>query len=286
MLFLYKYVHSFLYPSTRHQLFKRFFPSKNSSNTLHFFARLMGITIIFSEFRFNISDGIALALLDFSLIGFFACLLYIVSIYILDSISLYNFEYNDEILKRKNISYAIISFAQATALAYLIKTILKVSGSSILVLIFLWFFAIVLIGLALKSFSLISQLSFNRLLVQKNISVGLSYLGFVWGWSLIISSSLDHQVALDKDMAELKWYLIQVLLKIILSLIIIPIFKKGIIFAYKMQDDLNFLDIETKGENKNEFGYGVFEGAIFFTSCLLTTLITGNIYFGNFYPTF
>lgn len=281
MLILYKYAHSFLYPSTRSQLFKRFFPSKNSPDTLHLFARIIGIGIIFSEFYFNMSEGPLLALIDFCIQSVIVCGLYLASIYIVESIVLYNFEYQDEIVKRKNFSYAIVSFSHSIALAYIIKAVLSVSKTSFILLFFLWLFSIVLLGFATKTYGIISKLSFNRLLVQKNTAVGISYLGFIWGWSLIISSSMNH------ELVEIKWYTIQVILKILLSLIIAPIFKSGLIWIFKMQDDLN----RSKGENKNElaeaeFGYGLFEGAIFFTSCFLTTVITGNIHFGTFYPVF
>jgi len=281
MLFLYKYAHSFLYPSSRHQMFKRFFPSKNSSDTLHLFSRLIGIGIIFSEFYFNMSDGPLLALLDFFLQSIFACALYLGSIYIIESIVLYNFEYQDEIIKRKNIPYALISFSHSIGLAYILKTVLAVAQTQFIMLIFLWLFAIVLVGFATKTYSTISKLSFNRLLVQKNMAVGISYLGFLWGWILIISSSLNHALV------EVKWYTIQVILKILLSLIIIPIFRNGLIWIFKVQDDLVQ---ETKEKNNEliqaEFGYGVYEGALFFTSSFLTTVITGNVNFGTFYPLF
>lgn len=280
-LYLYKYAHSFLYPTSRNQLFKRFFPSKNSCDTLHLFSRIIGIGIIYSEFYFNMSDGIYLALLDFFVDSLIVCTLYLGSIYIIESIVLYNFEYNDEIIKRKNYAYAIVCLAHSLGMAYIVKTVIAVSQTSLVMVFFLWLFAIVLIGFATKSYSLISKLSFNRLMVQKNLAIGASYLGFIWGWSLIISSSLQH------ELNDIKWYSIQVILKMLLSLIIIPFFKKGLVFIFNFQDDLLEKNSEGKLVNSQaELGYGVYEGAIFFTSCFLTTVITGNIHFGTFYPIF
>ncbi|MDD0852667.1 hypothetical protein HBN50_06140 [Halobacteriovorax sp. GB3] len=280
-LFLYKYAHSFLYPSSRNQLFKRFFPSKNSPDTLHLFARIVGIGIIFSEFTFNMSDGISMALIDFVIEAILISGFYLASIYIVESIVLYNFEYNDEIIKRKNFSYALVCLAHSLGLAYIIKTVVAVSQTSVVMIFFLWLFAIVLIGFATKSYSLISKLSFNRLMVQKNLAVGVSYLGFIWGWCIIISSALNH------ELNDIKWYSIWVILKILLSLIIIPFFKKGLVFIFSVQDDLMTKSSDGKAvSTQAEFGYGVYEGAIFFTSCFLTTVITSNINFGTFYPIF
>lgn len=129
VLFLYKYAHSFLYPSSRHQLFKRFFPSKNSSDTLHFFSRIIGVGIIFSESSFNMSEGIYYALFDFMIQSITICGTYLLSIYIIESIVLYNFEYHDEIIKRKNFSYSLISFANSLGLAYIIKTVVSVRAT-------------------------------------------------------------------------------------------------------------------------------------------------------------
>ncbi|WP_372651197.1 hypothetical protein [Halobacteriovorax sp.] len=282
ILFLYKYAHSFLYPSSRTQIFKRFFPSKNSADTIHLFSRLIGIGIIFSEFYFTMSDKFYLVLIDFFIHATLISFIYLVSIYIIESIVLYNFEYHDEIIKRKNISYALISFSNSIAVAYILKGVSSVSQSSVIILLFLWLLAMVLLGFSTKSFSLISKLSFNRLLVQKNLAVAISYLGFIWGWALVINSSFDH------ELLNIKWYSIHVILKLILALIIIPIFRSGLIFIFKLQDDFN-LDNKNKvtgSDSSAEIGYGVYEGSIFFTSCFLTTVITGNINFGNFYPVF
>ncbi|OUR96218.1 hypothetical protein A9Q84_07620 [Halobacteriovorax marinus] len=282
ILFIYKYAHSFLYPSSRTQIFKRFFPSKNSSDTIHLFSRLIGIGIIFSEFYFTMSDKFYLTLIDFFIHATLVSFIYLISIYIIESIVLYNFEYHDEIIKRKNMSYALISFANATAVAYIIKGVSSVSKSSVIILLFLWLLAMVLLGFSTKTYSLISKLSFNRLLVQKNLAVGISYLGFIWGWTIIINSAFDH------ELENIKWYTIYVILKILLALIIIPIFKIGLAFIFKLQDDFNSPGKEgvSNEDGSAEIGYGVFEGSIFFTACYLTTVITGNINFGNFYPTF
>ncbi|CBW27672.1 putative membrane protein [Halobacteriovorax marinus SJ] len=282
ILFLYKYAHSFLYPSSRTQIFKRFFPSKNSADTIHLFSRLIGIGIILSEFYFTMSDKFYLVLIDFFVHATLVSFIYLISIYIIESIVLYNFEYHDEIIKRKNMSYALISFSNAIAVAYILKGVSSVSQSSIIILLFLWLLSMVLLGFSTKSYSLISKLSFNRLLVQKNLAVGISYLGFIWGWALVINASFDH------ELLNIKWYSIHVILKLILALLIIPIFRSGLIFIFKLQDDFNIANKSktNTSDSSAEIGYGVYEGAIFFTSCFLTTVITGNINFGNFYPVF
>lgn len=281
-LFFYKYAHGVFYPSTRQHFFKRFYPSKNSSDTLHFFSRIIGIGIIFSEFSFNLSTGISLAILDFFAKAIFGFFLYLISLYIVDSIVLYNFEYKDEVLKRKNNAYSLITLAQSIGVAFILKTILKTSETSLVMLIFLWLFSMVLIGFASKTFPLMSKMSFNRLLIQKSLPLSFSYLGFFWGWVLIITSALDHKLI------SIKWYAIQVILKILLSLIVLPIFTRGLKFIFRIHDEKDDKkNQELKDDVEiNELGYGVYEGALFFTSCFLTIVITNRVFFGTFYPSF
>ncbi len=280
-LIIYKYAHHILYPSARKQIFKRIFPSKNSADTIHLFARIIGIGIIYQQFNFRISEGLILTISDFLIQSIIGIVFYLISIYILESIVLYNFDYKDEIPKRKNMAYALISFSQSISLAYLIKTIQQVSEHNIVIFILLWLYAVVLIGFSTKSFKILSKLSLNKNLVQKNLAVSFSYMGFIFGWTVLIASSFHHQ------MVDIKWFSIQIILKILLSLIILPIFIKGIKVIFKLQNDLeNENGALVKDGVEAEPGYGIYEGATFFTSCFLTTVITGNIYFGNFYPSF
>lgn len=277
ILVVYKYLHSFLYPSSRQQIFKKFIPSKNPADTIHFFARIIGIGILFGQFNFYMSKGIVYALLDFFLQATSISVIYLISIYILESIVLYNFEYSDEILKRKNMAYSIISFSQSLGIALLLRVVLATSQDNFTLLIFLWLLAMVMVGLASKTFGIISKLSFNRLLVQKSIGLSLSYLGFFWGWITVVASSLEH------ELTNVKEFSIQVVLKIILSLLIIPLLRKGIHLIFQLKEEFSS-QYETQQSDQIEVGYGLYEGATFFTCCYLATIITGQIHFGTFYP--
>lgn len=282
VLFFYKYAHAFLYPSSRQQLFRRFFPSKNLPDTIHLISRIIGLGIVFSNFQFILEDGFLIALFDFLLYATVALFLYLISVYLIESIVLFNFEYLDEIVKRKNIAYAIISFSHAIGVAYLVKITLSVSEQSLAMFIFLWLFAIVLVGVATKGFSLTSKLHFNRLLIQKNIGIAFSYMGFFWGSVIIIGASLNH------NLLEIKWYAIHVILKIVLAMIIIPIFLKGLHIIFNIQDDIATSAASDQGHIQDDrlIGYGVYEGGVFFTSCFLTQVITEQVLFGTFYPVF
>lgn len=280
IIYFYKIAHSKLHPHTKSQLNTKFYPSKNAASTIHLFSRIIGIGIIFSEFYFYLSDNILITLLDFFIQASSCLFLFLLSTYILESIVLYNFDYNDEIQKRKNISYAIICFALSVAVAQLIKSILIVSSNSLVLLFFLWLFAIVLIGFATKSYQFISKMPFNRLIIQKNYPMSFSYTGFIWGWSLIISTALNH------PLNNIKWYSIQVILKILLAAIIFPIFKIAITKIYSLQDEFNQTktDKEIAEITPPLIGQGIYEGLLFLTCSILTTLITEHVNFGTFYP--
>ncbi len=280
ILYFYRYIHAYLHPSAKQHFLKKFHPSKNGPETLHLITRLLGLGLIYSEFYFYISDGILYALSDFFIQATIAALLYIGALYIMDSIILYNFEYQDEILKRKNMAYSLVSSTVTLGVAYIMRTIIHVSNDSIVIFFFLWLLGLVLLGFASKSYTIFSSLPFNRLLIQKNIGLSLSYLGFFWGWVIIISSALNHEVS------DIRWYGAQVILKILLSLIVFPIFKRGLALVFQIGS--KGLRAGTSSEELSDIdvGIGINEGGSFFTSCLLTTIITGQIHFGTFYPVF
>ena len=52
----------------------------------------------------------------------------------------------------------------------------------------------------------------------------------------------------------------------------------GMKFAFKMQDQ------KINDDHQFDISYGLYEGATFFTSAFITTVITGRIDFGTFYP--
>lgn len=276
LLIVYKYAHSLLYPSTRQQMFKKFYPSKNGPQSLHFFGRILGIGIIFSSIQFDISHGLFSSFFENLIIGFVAFSFYLGSIYIMESIILFNFDFSDEVLKRKNLTFGIISFSIAISLAVILKTVLAGSSTSLITMLFMWMFAIVILGFSSKAFKFISKQPFNRLIIQKNISVALSHSGFMFGVALIISR------AFEQSANNIQTYSVMVILQILLSVIILPLIRTGIIYVFQLQDE----DKSPPEMQDPPWGYGLFEGVVLLTSCLLTSVITGQIEFGTFYPVF
>jgi len=278
-LYLYKYVHRYLYPTVRGQLMKTFYPEKNTCDTLHFFSRLLGIGIIFGQFYFSLNDGILLALFDFLLRSTLAFVFYLTSLYVLESIVLGNFEYSTEVLKNKNMPYAIIAMSHSVGMAFLMNKVLQVSGNSIILMLIFWLFSLILIGLSFKAFPLVCNLPFNRLVVQKNNAIAFAYLGIFWGWVVII------YYAFGQDLKDIRWYTILFILKILLSLIILPIFLRALRFIFNIETK-NIMNSDDDQFENFDVGAGIFHGVMFTTACYLTSVITGQIHFGSFYPVF
>lgn len=278
-LYLYKYVHRYLYPTVRGQMIKAFYPEKNTCDTLHFFSRLLGIGIIYGQFYFSLNDGILLALFDFFVRSSLAFIFYLTSLYVLESIVLGNFEYSTEVLKNKNMPYSIITMAHSIGMAFLINKVLQISGNSIILMLILWLFSLILIAVSFKAFPLVCNLPFNRLIIQKNNAIAFAYLGVFWGWVVIIHS------AFSQDLKDIRWYSVLFILKILLSLIILPIFLRALRKIFNIEIK-NILDTDDDQIENFEVGSGIFHGVIFTTASYLTSIITGQIYFGSFYPVF
>jgi uncharacterized membrane protein YjfL (UPF0719 family) len=281
MLYLYRYAHVVFYPSVRRQALRRIEPVENPADALHFFSRLIGISMIFSSITFNETSGFFLSIFHFAVWGSIAIILYLLSLYIIESIVFYNFDYTDEILKRKNMSYAFISFCHALVIAYLTRTVMLEAENSIIILLVLWLYMLVIVGFSVKYYTFISKLSFNRLLIQKNLSLCFSYGGFSLGAGFLIASCFDQ------EHYDITVYCIQVLLKTVLALIIFPLFKKALvkIFPVKLGTEERGHESEIDTERQG-LGYGFYEGCLFIAGAILTTMIVNRIQFGTIYPFF
>lgn len=275
-LVLYKYAHVLIYPSKKKQVLNKFYPSENYVDTLHMFSRLIGIALIFSSLEFNEYLGIFKSSVDFFLLGISGIILYLLAIFIIESIILYNFQYKDECLKKKNLAYGMVSFTNSICLAFMIRSLFQESEHSLIILFIMWLLSLVLYGFATKLYKYSSKLSFNSLMIQQNTGLGASYSGFLFGVTIIIISSFNHE---HHDIIS---YSFQILLKTILALLIFPVFKYGISYIFKLQEPEEL----TQSGKYPLLGHGVYEGAIFLTCALLTSIIVGQIHFGTIYPFF
>lgn len=275
-LYFYKYAHIIFYPSNKKQILKKIYPSENYIDTMHIFSRLIGIALIFSTLEFNEYIGISISSMHFFIWSMVGIIFYLISIYILDNIIFYNFEYKDEVLKKKNPAYGLVSFTNAICLAFIIRTVFKESENSIIILLILWLYALVLFGFSTRLFKYVSKLSFNSLMIQKNLGLAFAYTGFLLGNTIVITSSFSH------DHHDISSYLIQITLKTLLGAIILPIFKYGLTLVFRISES----DNQGLNEEVSHLGHGIYFGAVYLTCALLTSIIIAQIHFGTIYPFF
>lgn len=272
-LLIYKYAHYIFYPRGRRQLFRKIYPSENPSDTLHLFSRIIGISIIFSSLEFNEFTSIGAGIFHFFVWSIFSLILYLVSLYIMESIILYNFTYMDEILKKKNITYATVCLSIAVSLAFLIRLIVSESNKSLVIMVILWLFALVLFGFATKLYKFVTKLSFNKLIIHNKLALGLSYSGYIIGITAILCTAFINETH------NIRSYIVGIILRVILGMILFPLFIRGIKLAFKIQDDL-------KDYDDPSIGYGIYEASLMAVAAIFTATIIGHVYFGTIYPFF
>lgn len=277
-MIVYKYAHRFLYPSVKDQIFKKFYPSVNSADTLHLISRIIGFSIIFTYLNIDLTNGMLVAVADTVFQGILILVLYLVSLFIGESITLYNFTYEDEIGKRKNLSYGVICFSLSISIAFILRVVLETANHSLVLLLFLWLFSIVLFGFCIKLFKYFSKLTFNKLVTQKNMALAFSFSGFVLGSAILINSSMSRSIYSIPNYIQL------VFLKILLTFILFPLFLIGIKRVFLLQNETGERGNKMLNPDNPEIGFGVYEGSLFLSSALLTAVVSGQIMFGVFYP--
>lgn len=271
---IYNFAHFIFYPTVKSQIRKRFNPSENPAETLHLFSRATGFVIILSSLRFDEGHGILLSLFHMVVWGTLTSGLYLGSLFLMDSIVMYNFEYKDEVLKRRNITYGLICAAHALATAHVTRAVVDQSENSLVILFLLWLLAMVVMGFGSKYFTLISKLPFNAMVTNQNPAVAISYLGFTLGLGWLVAESFGQ------EHFDVTVYCIQVLLKVLLSLIIYPLFKRGLRALLKAEQ------VDQGHTEALNWGLGVYEFTLFLSSAVLTSMIVNHIHFGTIYPFF
>ncbi len=273
VVFAYKFAHIFFYQSSKAHFLDSFYPSQNPAATLFLFSRILGIGLIFSEINIFLEKGIFYASFDFLLTSILTFILYLLALYILESIVLSDFEHSEEITRKNNMCYAIISSSFSIGIAIIFKTFLNQSivnnAHNIVYILLLWSITIVLLGFSVKSYSFFSKLEFSELLSKRSFALAFSYFGFFFSWVLIIGSALDQEIF------NIKNYASGVVLKIILSMLILPLFRNALIFIFRLKEDLERK--ETEGDPS--IGFGLYEGLLILTCAFMTTLITSNLNF-------
>ena len=251
------------------------YPEKNLPHALFLVSRLIGFVIILGGQKVELSNGLLSAVFNLLFDSGLLIILYLVSIYVFESIVLYSFTIEDEIIRRKNLSFSVVSSGLSISAATIVSSIAEVSDGSLFNLSFLWLLTLVLFGLSTKLFDLIFKFNLTRSIVQHHLPSAFHYIGFIASWVIIISSIIDHEIMNHQK------YILKTLLDMVLNVIIFPIFYLGVSKIFYIN---KFRNITENKENEIS-SFGTFEGLLLFASAILTIMITTNIKFGSFYPT-
>ena len=284
LLLLYKYCHGLFFKRPNQKMPQKFYPSVNSADTVHYFSRILGFSIIFSSVQVYLYEGTLWTTAFLTLRAFVIFLIYFTSLAIGEGIAFSQFSYADEISKRKNLSYGVVHLAQTIALAFVTRKVIIVAEFFLpteeffIWLFFLWLYSSVVFGMAAKLFSRYSKLPFDELIRKKNMAVALSYSGYILGSALLINSSLL------KKSPEIGQYLQKVGLKTLLIILILPLFIICIKKIFLFQDHSRISGEYEFDLQNPEVGYGIYEGCLFLAASLLTVVVIDQIFFGPFSP--
>jgi hypothetical protein len=274
---IFYYLYSLIYSPEHKAVLKKFYPSKNSAHTIHLFSRIFSLLYILGSFQIFIQKDIILSFISFIFYVLVFFTLYGISLYIFDSITLYNFEFDVEIFGRKNISYALISGSNAIAVGFIIKHIGQLSFHTLINTIFLWLLSMVLVGASIKLFPYIFNQSLNRHIVQKNTSIALTYMGFILGNTFIATSAFPNQKV------TFEWYTIYVFNALLILILMTSLIFWGLKKVFKVNEDYKG-DLIEETHREPQVGHGIHNAIIYFCSAYLAIIITTKINFGTFYP--
>lgn len=271
------YLYSFIYSNQYKMVLKKFYPSKNSAHTIHLFSRIFSLLYVLGSFQIFIQKDIILSSISFIFYVLIFFILYGVSLYVFDSITLYNFEFDVEIFNRKNLSYAVISGANAISVGFLIKHIGLISFHTIINTIFLWLLSMVLVGSSIKLFPYIFRQSINRHIVQKNLSIAITYLGFITGNTFITLSAFPNK------RMTFEYYSLYVFNSLLILILMTSLIYWGLKKVFRVYEDY-VGDLVEETHKEPEVGHGIHNAILYFCSSYLAIIITTKINFGTFYP--
>lgn len=248
----------------------------NPVKALCFHSRIVGLGIIFSTTVIDLDRGLLLAIFGLVIRLALCILIYFASLFVAENIVLCNFDPAREIVKNKNLSYGIIQFSHSIVVALVISRVFTVADDSIAHLALFWLYSMVALGFSMKLYSYYTKFSFNELLGKKKITLAISYSGYLGGCAFLVNSTLQEMSMEIINYAQL------VILKLLLIALIFPLFIIGVkrVFFGAHNDPGHISDT---GYGL-DIGYGVYEGALFFTSSVMTVVIIDQVFFGVFYP--
>lgn len=273
-LYLYKKIHLLLIPKDLRSLHENFTPEKNYADTLLICSRLISIGIVLSPLTINFYSDLFLNLLHFISWSIISTCTYAASLYVIEGIILYPFEYAEEIHNKKNIAYTIISSTLSLACAFLIRSAVIATSFNFLLVAITYLLLLVIFITLLKMYPFISVFNLKESLKTRDLSAALSFSGYIIGIIILCITAQEN------PLGNYQHQLLQITTQIILAVLLFPIFKFGINKVFKIKRSDAFLTEEKR------LGYGISEGAIFCLSSLFTSILIPSIKVTSAFPIF
>lgn len=270
-IFIFRKVHIILAAREIRNNHKKIFPNRNHIDTIHFFSRLLAIGILISSFSINIYQDLMSNLLHFISWTSISMVVYFISLYFVEGIILYPFEYLEEVHNRKNYTYVIISACLSTCLAFLIKTVFFQVGFLLFFTVVTYTLILVIFTLLLKFYSAVSHFNLKNSISKKDLGASFSFSGYTIGVTIICLFSLKNPIGPNNHQ------LLQVVSQVLLGIILFPLFKKVIIYIFKIQEKHTISEAAGSGERISKLGYGVFEGSVFCLASVFTSILMPSI---------
>jgi hypothetical protein len=135
----------------------------------------------------------------------------------------------------------------------------------------------VLVGFSIKLYPFIFNQSLNRHVVQKNLSVAITYLGFIIGNTLVVLAAFPNK------QLSFEWYSIYVFTSLLLLVLMTALIFWGLKRVFRVNEDY-VGDLVEDTNKEPEVGHGIHNAILYFCSSYLAIIITSKITFGSFYP--
>ncbi len=266
MIFLYRIMHNFVYPTGKKNYIRIFTSQTNPADAIHFYARIIGSSILIFPLVISFHDdflSIGVHLLTWSIINFS---LFLGSLYFLENSILNNFDFRNEILKKENYAYAIVSASLSLCFALSISFVVKNADFSIPIVTILWFLSLIFIGINSKIYSSLTRFQFTKDILSKNLGTAISFSGFIFGTTLILF------MCFNQEYVEFSDYFIQITSDLALCLIFLPIFYLALRLIYLKNNNFTLMLYVKDASFNLHLGAGLTEATLFITSSILTTL--------------
>lgn len=274
ILYGYRYAHLILYPQGKKQTIKLYNPFENAADTIHYFARIVSIAIVFTSFEVHLFDRFAIGIFHFLFWTSIDIIVFLLSLYLMELIILHAFQYQQEILKKKNYVYACINAAIALCLAFLIQHVIVTGDYSLTRIIILWLFGLVVFGLLAKQYHFISYYHFSKAIFSKDPGVCLSFIAYLVSITFIIFKTFNQeQVSVDK-------FITSAITDLLLCGIIMPIFYYGLRYIFLARRKMTIALYSENQTSNLTLALGVCEAMLFLSSAMLTSIIVfgANLY--------